>query len=151
MSGATEEYPSPPAQSPPAAIRWQSWPLRDHVLRTALVAIGLLAIGVMVGWLTGRVYLAVLAVAALAATAWRLFVPVVFEVSEAGIDRWVFGRRRHIPWEAIHRHEVGPDGILLFSDDDRSPLRHLRALHVPWGTHADEVLTKLRHYRPGQE
>jgi len=115
------------------------------------VAIGLLAIGVMVGWLTGRVYLAVLAVAALAATAWRLFVPVVFEVSEAGIDRWVFGRRRHIPWEAIHRHEVGPDGILLFSDDDRCPLRLLRALHVPWGTHADEVLTQLRHYRPGQE
>ena len=151
MSGTTADYPSPPAQAPPAAIRWQSWPLREHPLRTALVALGLLAVGVVVGWLTGRAHLAVLAVAALAVSAWRLFVPVVFELGEAGIDRRILGRRRHIPWEAIHRHEVGPDGLLLLADEDRSPLCHLRALYVPWGAHAAEVLAQLRHYRPGQE
>ena len=151
MSNSTEEYPSAMSPPPSAPLRWQSWPVRDDALRALLMAIGLLALGVAVRWLSGHTHLAVLAVLAVAAAAWRFFVPVTFELGETGVDCWIFGRRRHVPWEAIRRHEVGPDGVLLFRDDARSPLAPLRGLFIPWGTHRDEVLALFRRYLPGGE
>jgi hypothetical protein len=151
MSNSTEEYPSAMLPPPPAPLRWQSWPVHDDALRTSLVAIGLLTLGVVVRWLSGHTHLAVLAVLAVAAAAWRFFVPVTFELGETGIDRWVLGRRRHVPWEAIRRHEVGPDGVLLFRDEARSPLAPLRGLFIPWCAHRDEVISLFRRYLPEGE
>jgi hypothetical protein len=150
MSSSTQEYPSvtPPQ---PAQLRWQSWPIRDDALRAALVAAGLLALGVAVRWLTGHTHLAVLAALAVAAAAWRFFVPMTFELGETGINRWIFGRRRHIPWEAIRRHEIGPDGVLLFPDNTCSPLAPLRGLFIPWCTHREEVLAAFRRHLPDAE
>ena len=151
MSNSTEEYPSAMSPPPPAPLRWQSWPVRDDALRAALMVLGLLILGVLVRMISGHAHLAVLAVLAVAAAAWRFFVPVTFELGEMGIDRWMFGRRRHIPWEAIRRHEIGPDGVLLFPDAARSPLAPLRGLFIPWCRHRDEVLAAFRRYLPEGE
>jgi hypothetical protein len=151
MSSSTQEYPSAMLPPPPAPLRWQSWPVRDDTMRAALVVIGLLALGVVVRWLSEHTHLAVLAVLAVAAAAWRFFVPVTFELSETGIDRWIFGRRRHVPWAVIRRYEIGPDGVLLFPDNARSPLAPLRGLFIPWSTHRDEVLAAFRCFLPGGE
>ena len=129
-----------------APLRWQSWPLRDDPIRALLVTAGLGAVGLLVRWITGEWHLAALAAAAMAAGGWRFFVPVVFELSGEGVDQWVFGRRRHIPWTAVRCHEAGPDGVLLLPTRERSPLAFLRGLHVPFGAHRDEVLAIVRHY-----
>lgn len=148
MSSSTEEYPSAMTPPPPAPLRWRSWPVHDDTLRAALLAAGLLALGVVVRLVAGHTYLAVLAVLAVAAAAWRFFVPVTFDLGETGIDRWTLGRRRHIPWEAIRRYETGPDGLLLFPDDARSPLSAFRGLFIPWGTRREEVLAFFQRYLP---
>ena len=138
-----------PRDAPPA-VRWRSWPLRDRPLRGALVLLGLIAVGLLVHGLTGRPHLAFLAVGALVVALWRLFVPMTIEMNDQGVDRWILGRKRHIPWQAIRRHRVGPDGVLLLPDDDPSPLAALRGLYLPWGRHREEVLAHLRHYLPGR-
>ena len=132
-------------QSPPP-LRWRSWPLRDAPVRALLVLGGLLVAGLAVGWFSGRVSLSLLAVAALAASLWRFFLPVVFELGGDGVDQWVFRRQRHIPWQAVRRYEICLAGVLLLPHEDLSAMAPFRGLYLPWTTHHDEVLAQVRHY-----
>lgn len=70
--------------------------------------------------------------AALAIAAWRLWVPVTFEFRSRGVIYSVLGRSRRIPWTQIARYEVRPRGLLLFAEDDKSPLAALRSTYVQW-------------------
>ena len=110
------------------------------------MVVGLLMAGVGVGWLSGEVYLGLAALAALAVALWRFFLPVVFELSEKGVDQRLLGRQRRIPWEAIGRHEVRSAGVLLLPHDDRSAMAPMRGLYLPWASRRDEVLAHVRHY-----
>lgn len=136
----------PAASAPPPAVRWQSWPLRDDPLRSSIVVAALAALGAAVGWLTGRAALGGLAAAVTAAAAWRHFVPVVFELSRDGIDHWLFGRRRHVSWSAIARHEIGRDGVLLLPECSWPMAAWFGGLYVPWLHHRDEVLAQVRYH-----
>lgn len=136
MSTASTRTAAPTANS----LHWRSWPLRDE-LRQWLFVVACLAIsGATVAWATGKPHLALLAVAVLALTFWRFFVPVAFHVDETGIWRTVLGWRRHTPWAAVRRYEVARDGLLLMPDDDRTPLAYFRGQFVPWGRHREELL-----------
>jgi hypothetical protein len=111
-----------------------------------LVMVGLLAAAVAVGWLSGRAYLGLLALAAMAAALWRFFLPVVFELSGKGVSQQFLGRQRQIPWQAIRRYEVCSAGVLLLPDEDHSAMAPFRGLYLPWTTHREEVLAHLRHH-----
>jgi hypothetical protein len=146
MSQSSDSIPATPVPEAPAAVCWQSWPVRDDPWRALLAVAVLGAAAAAIWWLTDRAYLAVMADAALMLAAWRFFVPAVFEVNGLGVDQCVFQRHRFIPWQAVHRHEIGPDGVLLFPHDDRVPLAAFRSLYVPWTTHRDDVLALVwRH------
>ena len=133
-------------QPPPTPIRWQSWPLRDSGVRTLLVLLGLLVAAVVVRWTTGRTILALVALLALIAALWRYFLPVEFELSQQGVDQWVFGRRRRISWKAVRRYEEYPAGVLLLPHEDRSAMAAFGGLFLPFKTHRDEILAHLRQY-----
>ena len=145
MSAPSEQQPPVPPEPPPP-IRWRSWPVRDDAVRGLPVVIGLLIAAAVIGWLSGRAYLGVLALAALLVALWRFFLPVVFELSGEGVDQRLFGRQRRIPWHAIRRHEVRSAGVLLLPHEDRSAMAPFRGLYLPWSTHRDEVLAHVRHY-----
>jgi len=130
----------------PPAIRFESWPLRESPLRCGLVGAGLLAVGVVVLVVTGQLHLAVLAMVVLAAVLWRFFLPVQFELNEAGVDQRFFRWQRHIPWQAIDHYRGCSDGVLLSPDADPSPLASMRGLFLPFGSHRDEILALLGHY-----
>jgi len=134
------------ALQPLAPLRWRSWPVRDAPVRSLWVMVGLLAVGLVVGGFSGRVYLAVLAVVALIAALWRFFLPVVFELSDKGVDQLVFGRRRHIPWQAVHYYEICTAGVLLLPPEDLSAMSPFRGLYLPWEKQPDEVLKQVRFY-----
>ncbi len=120
--------------------------MRDDTIRTALVIGGLLLAGVAIWLLTGRTYLAVLALAALAAALWRFFLPVVFELGEEGVSQSFLGRQRRIPWRAIGRYEVCAAGVLLLPDEDRSMMAPFRGLYIAFGNRRDEILAHVRHH-----
>ncbi|MBN2473072.1 MAG: hypothetical protein JXB62_00590 [Pirellulales bacterium] len=145
MSTETQQ-PSSQSFQPPPPLSWRSWPAREHVLRTVLVVLGLLAAALLVVWLLHRVSLAVVALAALLIALWRFFVPVRFDLSAHGVDEMVLGRQRRIPWQAVRRHEVCAAGVLLLPHDDRSAMASFRGLYLPWAGHRDEVLAHVRYY-----
>lgn len=145
MSEPSEPHPPIPPQPPPP-IRWRSWPIREAGARGALVVIGLLVAAAAIGWLSGRVYWGLLGLVALGIALWRFFLPVVFELSEAGVDRRLFRWWRRIPWHAIERYEVCRAGVLLLPHGARSIMAPLRGLYLPWSARRDEVLAHMRHY-----
>jgi hypothetical protein len=143
---------STPVQEPPAAVRWQSWPLRHDPLHSLLVILALLAVGAAVRWLTGHTYLALIAAAPLLLASWRFFVPAEFELGESGIDQWILRWHRFIPWQAVRRHEIGADGVLLFPYEEHVAMASFRSLYLPWGSHREQVLAHVRrHLQPVEE
>jgi hypothetical protein len=111
-----------------------------------LVVIGLLAAAVVIRVLSGHTVMTLLALAALVAALWRFFLPVVFELSDRGVDQWVLGRHRRIPWRAVRRYEICSAGVLLLPREDRSAMAAFRGLYLPWEAHREEVLARVRHY-----
>lgn len=121
-------------------LSWQSWPLREDRLPSALVLLGVSAAAVLVGWSCGRASLGLLAAGAIAVSMWRFFLPVVFEADHRGLSQWLFGRRRHIPWAVVARHQVCAAGVLLLWQVDDDHLAPLRGFYVPWADHREELL-----------
>jgi hypothetical protein len=129
---------------PGAAMRWRSWPAREHPLVAVLVLAALVGAALAVRWLCGQPYLAWLAAAALAASLWRFFLPIDYELGEDGIDQWLFGHHRRIPWSAISRYEVWDAAILLLPQDVACPLDLARSFYLPCRGRRDEVLAEVR-------
>lgn len=151
MSSVSKPDGSSWPDDPPPLVRWFSWPVRDNVFKGSVVVIGLLAGGLGVGWVTGKTHLALLALAALVIALWRFFLPVMFELNTDGVNQWIFGRHRRIPWVAIRRYEVFSTGVLLLPYSDRCPMDAFRGLYLPWGSRREEILAQIRYYldQPG--
>ncbi len=130
-------------------IRWQSWPVARSPVRSGLILLGVVMLGLLVWVTVGSWPLGLLAVAALAVTLWRFFTPVAFGLSEYGVDQWVYGRRLRIPWRAIRRYQVCSAGVLLVPHGERTIMAPFRSLYLPWEGHCDEVLVYMRHYLDG--
>jgi len=141
---STKDERLPPA---PPALRWQSWPAREKPLCTVMLAVGLFGVAVGICLLTVLQALPViLAAIVLILSAWRFFLPVVFELNEDGVDQWIFGRPRRVPWQAVRRYMICSAGVLLLPHEDPSPLAALRGLYVPFCTHRDEILARVDRY-----
>jgi hypothetical protein len=140
--------PNQPDFSPgvPPMVRWRSWPARQCWLCSALVVAGLVAGGWLVRWMTDQAWLPWLAAAALVAAFWRWFVPVDYRLGPKGVDQRIFGRRYHLPWQAIGPYEVCRSGAALLPASPVHPLHAFDGLYVAWSGHRDEVLRHLAYY-----
>jgi len=144
-TAAPSDQPEP-IEGPPAAIRWRSWPAAERLGRTGLVVLALLAATVLVRLIAGRTVLALLALAALLAALWRYFLPVQFELDEHGVERSLFGWRRHVRWSAVARYEVCPAGVLLVPSRRQTPMSAFAGLFLPFAENRETVLLRLRYY-----
>jgi hypothetical protein len=139
--------PSPSwPDEPPPLVSWRSWPFSQSLAQSGLVLAGLLAAGLGVRGVTGDAHLALLAVAALALSLWRFFLPVVFTLGADGVNESLLGRDRRIPWLAIRRYEVHPKGVLLFPYPDATWVDCLQGIFLPWGNYRQEILALLSYY-----
>ncbi|MBI2480528.1 MAG: hypothetical protein HYV60_18440 [Planctomycetia bacterium] len=84
--------------------------------------------------------------AALSIAAWRLWIPVSFEFRSRGLIYTVLGRSRQIPWTQIARYEAKPRGLLVFAEDDRSPLAALRSIYIQWNGQRTASLEVIAYY-----
>ena len=131
---------------PPPPIRWRVWPLWDKPLRGVAVLAALAIVGFVAEWAIGQPYLGLIVAAALTASIWRFFVPVVFELDRGGVSRQCFGRRYRISWNTIGLYEILPDGVLLLPHADACPLDVARGLFLPWGGRREEVSALVEFY-----
>jgi hypothetical protein len=142
--------PAPPSSrpdEPPPLVSWRSWPLAESLTRSGLLLAGLLAAGLAVRGMTGSLPMALLAVAALAVSLWRFFLPVAFTLGPDGVHESLLGRERRIRWSAIRRYEVYPKGVLLLPYSDAAKIDCLRGLFLPWDRHRQEILALITYYR----
>jgi hypothetical protein len=130
----------------PPPVQWRSWPLCESIPTSVAVVGGLLAAGAGVGWITGQMHLALLAMAVLVLASWRFFLPKLFELNAEGVNQWLLGRHRRIPWREIRRYEVRSSGVLLLPHADARPVDVLGGLYLPWGRRRDEVLAQVRYH-----
>lgn len=95
---------------------------------------------------TGSLSMALLAVAALALSLWRFFVPVVFELNVDGVHQRILGRNVQFSWLSVRQYRVFSDGVLLLPYDESCPIDALRGLYLPWRDRREEVLANVRFY-----
>ena len=147
MTSSFTTAPSAAARSTsPVPIVWRSWPLGDGGRQVWLLATVLAIVAAVVISTTGSPRWMTVSVVLVAAAAWRIFVPVVFELNALGVSQHLLGRIRRIPWSAIEYARIGREGV--FFSLDGAPLADLRGLYVPWESRRHEVLALVEYYLP---
>jgi hypothetical protein len=109
-----------------------------------MMMLGLMATGaglIAQSRIMGGICFSVLAIAA-----WRLWVPVSFEFRSRGLIYTVLGRSRQIPWTQIASYQAKPRGLLVFAEDDRSPLAALRSIYIQWNGQRAAILEVIEFY-----
>jgi hypothetical protein len=146
MSSSPDEAKPLWAHAPPSSLRWDSWPAGENALAGFVVAVSLAAVGLLVHRITAQVHLAALSVGAVSLALWRFFLPIRYELNQDGVQQWILGGRRGIPWDSIRRYEVCRTGVLLLPFHDDCTMDAFRGLYLPWGNRRDEVLARIRYY-----
>lgn len=130
----------------PPSISWRSLPLRDEGAEGLLIP--LLAGGL--GWLTylstGSPITSIVVVVALLGVWSRGFLPTIWEVGREGVTSKRLGFTTKYRWRKFSAHQLDRRGVLLLPDRKPLPWQYLRAVHVPWGPHQDQLLALVTHY-----
>jgi hypothetical protein len=130
----------------PESVALASWPLRDRPLRAWALLAAVAGASLLVGRFAPSVLYGWLALAILALTSWRNWLPVRFEINSNGVTETAVWRTRRIPWTAVAQHEIHREGVLLLPDAAVNALSPLRGLYVPWGSRRQDVLANLEYY-----
>ena len=134
------------ADEPPPLVRWWSWPVRQNLLGSVAMVVGIGCSAMVVHHVTERLHLVLFAVLALAVALWRFFLPVMFELNGDGVNQWVLGRHRRISWNDVRRYEICSGGVLLLPHTDYCPMDSFRGFYLPWAKRRDEVMAQVRYY-----
>jgi hypothetical protein len=146
MVGSSKEQSWARSGPAPPSTQLVNWPLRHDGVRAWLMAVLIIAAGVLAGMVSGNPVMGCVASAALAIAAWRLWLPVRFELSFKGVTQTVLGRRRRIPWSEFARYEERGKGIVLLPDAEPNPLAPLRGLYIRTGGQREEILEVLDYF-----
>lgn len=133
------------AVAAPKPIRVVNWPLRDGGLQAWLMLLGLGGAAAAAGWLAGSGMMGGLCFVAMLLAAWRLWIPVTYELGAKGIIQEVLGRARQIPWAQLVNYEEHPLGISLLLDDTPA-LAPMHSLFIYWSGQREELLKVIEFY-----
>ena len=106
----------------------------------------LVAVSLAVGWKLESVLSGGLAAVALAVAAWRLWLPVTWDLGYGGVTETVMGRAVRIPWTAIAGWREYRSGVLLLPEADTAPILALRGRFLAWRNRRADVMALLEHY-----
>ncbi len=133
-------------QQAPRSVRVVNWPLRDGGWKAwgMLFALGL--ISAAAGGVAESGAMGGVCFVALATAAWRLWIPVTFDIRSRGVIYTVLGRSRQIPWTYIAGHEITRHGLRLFAEDKTAPWSVLRSLYIRWNGQRAAILEVVAFY-----
>jgi hypothetical protein len=126
-------------------LQWRVWPLVDNRRWSWLAVVGILSVGAMVAYFGRSWLLALLAMMGLAATLWKFFVPVKYELGSLGLRRSAIGRTTFLAWHAVRAYQLRPTGAVLFSRPDPTAIDLLRSVFMPYPAEDDDALCALRN------
>ena len=128
----------------PRPITWTVWPMGEVSPSIAFVAICVIGSSASTWWVTGKWVLALGVAAAVAAAAWRAFIPHTYELNSLGLSIEVGGWRWRVAWRNIAAYELGKSGVYLAPRGSRWPW--LRGHYLPWKDRRAEVVSLLEYY-----
>jgi hypothetical protein len=134
----------------PTEVTIVDWPVRDQPVGASL-ALALAAGAVWLAvWATGNPLVGIIVGVLLAATLWRTWLLVSYQIGGGGVEQKVLGFSRRMAWGSIRHYEVRGDGVVLFFDSELSKLSPLRGVYIRWGGQRQAVLANLEFYLPGR-
>lgn len=140
---AFEGGPSAPATS---QLTIHNWPLLHEPVIAWFTLSLIAAVSYGAASLAGTATAGLLIGAGLGAAAWRLWMPVRFEIGPTGISQIVLRRRRRITWNSIGAWRAVRKGVLL-SPFSGPPLRTaLRGIYIHGGPRQGELVACLQYY-----
>lgn len=134
--------------SPGPTAAWTFLPLVHQRKLVVGALCGVLAVFLLVAWVTSKPYLGAIIALLGAVTVWRLFVPVHFQIDKEGITQRVWRRSGLTAWSAIRSLELSDEGLSIQSKSALGEFSGLRRMMVPWGSHRDEVLACIEFHAP---
>ncbi len=150
MSSISELRSQPSPTEGPPPVRLRTWPLGEHPVRGLILLLAIGAVFSVIWRYTSAPSMVLLSVAAMLASLWRFFVPVVYELNLEGVHQRFLGRRRQLLWRSVARYQALSRGILILPDIDNRPIDVLGGLYVPWDDHREEVLSNFVFYVDGR-
>jgi hypothetical protein len=129
-----------------ATIRWQSWPLFDHLRSSWLLPAAIGCVGAFVWMLGGGMLLSLTAIAALCIALWQFLLPIKFEICSLGVRRYALGRMRLVPWSAIRAYQLRSTGAVFFQRPHPADIDMLTSFFVPYPSDEDEMVVAVRLY-----
>jgi hypothetical protein len=146
MAGGSGDRISAVATAVPSPIQIRSWPLRDEGVGPWLFVAVIVGLAVAAAFVARNAGMGAILFAAMAVAAWRLWMPVRFELGSRGIVQTVAGRQQRIPWSSVARFEVRPHGVLFLTDADPRLLALLRGLYVPCRRERKDVVELVEFF-----
>jgi hypothetical protein len=127
---------------------WQAHPARERPLTAAAACAVVFALALAVYALSEAAVWAVFAVLVLCLSLNRFFFATKYEVDADGITAAMPLATRRLRWCEIRRAELGSRAAWLSPLPRRSWREARRGIHVLFGTHRAQVLTRLRACLP---
>jgi len=134
----------------PAEVTVVDWPVRDQPLGASFVlalAVGAVWLAV---WATGNGVVGIIVGVLLAATLWRTWLPVRYQLGGSGVEEKVLRFSRRMAWSSIRHYEVRSDGVVLIFDAEVTALSPLRGVYLRWGAEQEGIMANLDFYLPGR-
>ncbi len=128
----------------PPPVSLEAWPPSESGPGKWVALALLVAVPLLVGWVTRDTWLGVAAAVLMLAAGWRFFVPAAYEIDALGISERVLWMHRRIPWRAVANIDIGRRGVLVIPDVRCCP--RLRGLYLPWGPQRDALLALFAYH-----
>jgi len=120
---------------------WRSFPLADDYPRSLLLVAAVVAICVVAAVVFGGAGYGLIALALLALSLGRYFVPTDYELDAEGATIRLLGQARRVAWPEVRRVSVGRQGVFLSPFARPSRLDSFRGALLRFAGNADEVVS----------
>ena len=132
--------------SPPLAVRWRHWPLRDEFVKHAvpLFAVSALSLGAAIASHNG--WIAAVLLGGWTIVSWPMILPSEYELSASGITHLCAGRATMIPWRMVRSRRELAGGVFLSMKERGGLFQPAQTIFVPFASRRQEILQSVRHY-----
>jgi hypothetical protein len=144
--GRSESGVSGSARAIPVELELHHWPLRDDPWRAWSWVAVVVAAGVAAGMVSGAVHLGALASLLVAATVWRDFFPVSYQLDPQAMTELTLFGRRQTTWASVSRYELRTYGVMLLPTIDKSPVARVHGRFLPWCGQQERVVELVDRY-----
>ncbi len=146
MHSTTALESNPQLSGPPVDLQLTNWPARDDGLSGWILIVVFMGVAIVAGYVSGSVLMGLLSFMALAASVWRMWVPVKYEFGPKGILQTVMGRKRRIAWSTIRRHQVRSRGVLLLTSSSPVAMTVFGGIYIRWRDQRDSLVAIVAYY-----